>query len=538
MAAPTQRQVSAVEPAVVPPPATPAAVPPTRRAPLSPAIWAVLVALAAAVPYLGTLGASFTFDDHGLVLDNPMATPGMSPLAWLLRESTTGSLYRPLTMLSYALNQIVSPVPSSLHLGNVLLHALATAVAFDLARVLARSTPVAVATALIFAVHPVHTEAVASIAGRAEVLAGLLVMLALSALVRAERNASWLPVSLVAFALGTLSKESAFTTIPLAALVLVWTGPPSAGRLVRRLLPYVAVGCACLALRRAMVGSFGLLDPPPFIDNPLAHVGVGSRIATAVVVLFEYLSVLAAPIRLSADESFNQVPVVASVTDARLFAAVGVFVIVGAALVRARRRHPVPGLGMLFFLAAMTVTANVLFPIGTIKAERLLYLPSFGPCLAVGWLARRWSGRRFGQRMAVVGLGLTLLAGRTWIRNADWQDDYVLFTRTAETSPESARAQANAAAIYGQVGRLDLADQHFRAAYAIAPQFAPAAMGLAMVADARGQRDDAIRWYEEAVSLDPHLVGARVRANALRQQGQGPLPGTLSGTDPSAPRRR
>jgi len=531
MAAEAERRVHAVAPA----PATPAPV--ERRQPrtrLSPAVW---VALAAAVPYLGTLGAQFTFDDHGLVVQNPMATPGMSPLAWFLRESTTGSLYRPLTMVSYALNALVSPAPWSQHLGNVLLHVLATTVAYDLARVLLRSTPVAVTTALLFAVHPVHTEAVASIAGRAELLAGLFVMLALSALVRAERNPSWRAVSLIAFVLGTLSKESAFVTVPLAALVLAWTGPLSMRRLVRGLVPYVVVGLGCLLLRRVVVGSFGLLEPPPFIDNPIAQAGVGARLATAVVVLFEYLSVLVAPIRLSADESFNQVPVVVSALDPRLFAAVGTFAVVGAALLGVRHRLPVLGFALLFFLAAMTVTANVLFPIGTIKAERLLYLPSFGACLAGGWVLRRWAGRRWNARTAVVALGLALLAGRTWMRNADWRDDFTLFTRTAETSPASARAQANAAAMYGQAGRLDLAEQHVRAAYAIAPQFAAAAMGLAQVADARGQRDEALRWYEEAVSLDPHLVGARERANALRQQGGTPLPRGLSGTAPSALRR-
>ena len=534
MAAEAERRVHAVASA---PETTAPAEQPRRRTRLSPAARLVLVALAAALPYLDTLGAQLTFDDHGLVVQNPMATPGMSPFAWFLRESTTGSLYRPLTMASYALSGLVSPAPWSQHLGNVLLHVLATLVAYDLARVLLRSTPVAVATALLFAVHPVHTEAVASVAGRAEVLAGLFVMLALSALVRAERNPSWRAVSLAAFALGAVAKESAFVTVPLAALVLAWTGPRRAGRLARGLAPYVAVGLACLMLRRVVVGSFGLLEPPPFIDNPLAHAGIGPRIATAVVVLFEYLSVLAAPIRLSADESFNQVPVVVSALDLRLLAAIGTFAIVGAALVGARRRLPVLGFGLLFFLAAMTVTANVLFPIGTIKAERLLYLPSFGACLAGGWALRRWAGRRWNPRTAIAALGLVLLAGRTWVRNADWHDDFTLFTSTAAASPASARAQANAAAMYGQAGRLDLAEQHFRAAYEIAPQFAPAAMGLAQVADARGQRDEALRWYEEAVSLDPRLVGARERANALRQQGGAPLPRGLSETAPSALRR-
>jgi hypothetical protein len=481
--------------------------------------WLVLVVAAAALPYLNTLAATFTFDDFGLVIQNPRATPGMSPLAWFLRESTTGSLYRPLTMVTFAVNQWLAPAPWAFHLGNVVLHLLATLAAFDLARVLLRSTPGAAATALVFAVHPVHTEAVTSVAGRSEILAALFVLVALSASVRAQRAAAggtwWTAMSLAAFALGFLSKESAFSLLPLVVLVAAWTGPARAGRIARVVAPYLVVGAACLALRHTVVGSFGLADPPPFIDNPLAHTGVLSRVATALVVLLEYVSVLAAPLRLSADESFNQVRVVVSALDVRLLAAVGLFATVGAALVVERRRVPVLGFAALFFAAAMTVTANVLFPIGTIKAERLLYLPSFGWCLACGWLLRRWTRREVGPRLAAALLALLLLGGRTWARNEDWRDDYTLFTRTAQTSPNSARAHGNAAALYGQAGQLLLAAEHFRAALAIDPTFGPAAMGLAQVHDMRGERDDAIRWYREAVRLDPHATRGWVRAGDL-----------------------
>ncbi len=140
--------------------------------------WLAAVVVAAVLPYLDSLQGAF--------------------------------VYRPLTMVSYGLNALLSPNPLSYHLMNVALHALAALAAFSLARSLLRSTPAAGVAALLFAVHPVHTEPVANIAGRAEVLAGLFSLLALACFARATDAAAgkrlWSVASLAAFAAGLLSK--------------------------------------------------------------------------------------------------------------------------------------------------------------------------------------------------------------------------------------------------------------------------------------------------------------------------------------------
>src|SRR5207244_8787665 len=107
------------------------------------------VVVAAVRPHPASLEAAFVCDDFGLVTQNPYAAPGMPLLAWFTRPSTTGSLYRPLTMVSYGLNAILGPNPLSYHLMNVALHALAALAAFSLARSLLRSTPAAGVAALL-----------------------------------------------------------------------------------------------------------------------------------------------------------------------------------------------------------------------------------------------------------------------------------------------------------------------------------------------------------------------------------------------------
>src|SRR5207247_7666452 len=148
----------------------------------------------------------------------------------------------------------------------------------------------------------------------------------------------------------------------------------------------------------------------------------------------------------------------------------------------------------------------------------MLYLPSFSWCLACGWLLRRWTGRVLGTRALVVALLLLGLAARTWVRNADWRDSYTLFTKTVATSPGSARAHANFAAVHGAAGDLDFASDHFRAALEIYPEFGPALVGLAQVSDLRGARQDAIHWYSEAIRLDPANLEPYVRLGELLLQ--------------------
>ena len=458
--------------------------------------WSAGVFLAATLPYLNALPCGFALDDFGLVVQNRFATQDMSPFAWFARESTTGSLYRPVTMMSYALNHALSPLPFGYHLTNVALHALASVAAFHLARVLLRSIPSAAAVGLIFAVHPIHTEPVTNLAGRAEVLAGLFAFVSLIAFARAhdsKRAVAWMALSLVAFGAAVLSKESAVVTVGLAGLVALWLWRPHLPELARGLFPFVVVAAGFVALRVWITGSLTLQKVPPFYENPLAHTGLWPRLGTAVVVIGEYLSALAIPIRLSADDSFDQVPVVASPADPRLLVTVAVLLALGVATWRTRHRRPVLALAASFFIVAMAITANVLFPIGVMKAERLLYVPSFAVCLAAGWTARRWVGRSVNPRLAVVGLALALLAGRTWIRNDDWQSNYTILMKTVATSPSSARAHANAAAMAANAGDLDFAREHFSAALRIMPDFRPAAEGLARVERLLGQAGGATR---------------------------------------------
>jgi tetratricopeptide (TPR) repeat protein len=416
----------------------------------------------------------------------------------------------------------VAPSPTSYHLVNVVLHGLVSLLVFYFARTLLSSTWLATVTALLFAVHPIHTEAVASIVGRAELLAAFCVLVTLLGFIHGRRSEGrrrtlWITVSSVAFLAGLLAKEGAFAALPLLVVVDAWLfRKDELLRRVTRLIPYVLVVFAALVLRWFAIGTLGSAAPTDLLDNPLAHVSWVSRLRTATVILWEYVSQLAFPWHLSADYSFNQIEVITSWLDPRFLAACSLLLAIGAGLVWAAFRAPAVVIATSLMLAPLAITANVLFPIGTIKAERLLYLPSIGWCLLGAWIASRIVRLHPRATIAVLTILVIAYAGRTWERNTVWADNLSLFQATVASSPSSAKAHHNLATAYFEAGRFDEAMLHYRQALGIYPAYSDSAFGVARIYDLRGLDAGALHWYEQALRLDWKNVNAHLNRGIVR----------------------
>jgi tetratricopeptide (TPR) repeat protein len=352
-----------------------------------------------------------------------------------------------------------------------------------------------------------------------------LVLGALLAFVRADRSrgwrwAAWWAASLGAFAAALLSKESACTAVGLVALVAWWIRPPQrgTGRWLAAAVPYAAIGVGYLGLRLWIVGSLTLPTRPSMLDNPLAHATVPSRIATAAVVLFEYLSQLFLPLHLSADYSYNEIPLIDSAADPRLLLALGGGLLLVLVVGLAARRVPALGMAALFAAVPLSLTANVLFPIGTIKAERLLYLPSVGWCLAAGWFgAAAWQRHRRAAAAVLVTL-LAAYGARTVVRNRDWRDDLSLFGAAVQASPNSAKAHYNLGVAYDKRGDTDAAMLHLRQALQIHPGCADAALTIGTIYEKKGLYGGALHWYARTLQLDWSLARAHLNTGSIRYQ--------------------
>jgi tetratricopeptide (TPR) repeat protein len=493
--------------------------------------------LVAIVLHFPVVSHEFVFDDRGAILDNPLLVhaadmPGIFQAPWWNVPRQGPGLYRPITTLSFAVDRALAGGfrPGWFHLVNVLLHGGVTWLVTFLALLLLESTSGACFAGLLFAVHPVHVEAVAGVVGRAEILAAGLTLAAVLlhriALGRQGGAASWALVGApVAVLLGMLSKESAFMAPLLVAICDRGTEVKNGVRRRRFALyaSYAAAGLLALALRARVLGSPAGLGAIPFIDNPAAAAGAVEGRLTALACIARYAGLLVWPARLSVDDSYNQIPLARGAGDPMVL--VG-FVLVagittGGALL-AYRRH-VAGRALLFTACSMALTANLLLFIGTLMAERLLYLPSVGACVLAGWAVARMRTPFATRAVLAAALTAVVAAGaRTWVRLPEWRDDFTLYESAARVSPRSARIRYNLGNAWLKRHEDRKAEEEYRAAIAIYPAFGDAHANLGMTLLRLGRPQEALSTLTEAARLQP--ANAEVAVNlgsACRALGDG-----------------
>jgi protein O-mannosyl-transferase len=414
----------------------------------------VLVLLA----WSNSFGGGFVFDSRPIVLNDPRiqhATAANFDLIlnhtywWPLFES---GLYRPVTTFSYLFNYAVlgnGENSAGYHWINFLLHSLNAFLVYLVVLRLSGKRWPSIFIAAVWAVHPVLTESVTNIIGRADLLAGLALLSGFlfylkSADTAGWRRVPWLAALLVVTAVGVFSKESAVAILGVIVLYeLVWWEE-------RKQLRGLLYGCAALAppllfmwYQRSVVLATAGIPVFRYVDNPLLNASFIRGRLTAIAVIAKYMWLLVWPLKLSYDYSYNQIPIVSgSVRDWIAWIAV-LGVLVAAVVMFKRSRLAFFFIGFAF--VCFVPVSNLLFFTGTIMAERFLYLPAIGfaACLV---LVMYWIGRRNQLlRFAPVALCLIIaaLGFRTWERNIDWSTDLALYRAGARSAPNSFKIHDN-----------------------------------------------------------------------------------------------
>ncbi|MBP7125891.1 DUF1736 domain-containing protein [Myxococcota bacterium] len=413
----------------------------------------VLLPLAVLAAYGGSLSNGFVLDDHQAILDNPLVMEDGRALEafshpWQV-DSDAYRVYRPLATISLAIQRALHGQDAAwFHAGNLLIHLGTCLAVLGLGRVLWPGRTLApLIGALVFAVHPLHSDAVSSIANRSEMLATAGAILAFLAFRRWILGGRWpwIAAASLAWLAGLLSKESAG---PLLIFSGLWSlprdhrvrplGPTSAGFLAAHL---PALGAA-IALRAHALG--GTLDPGPL--RYFAGVPWGETIGTWLSLMGRYLRLMVIPHPLSTDYSFESIPLVASPWDPGVLwgvLALGAILAATPWLIRQGDPDRRSAGWALAWTLVFLLPATHLVPLMIPMAERLAYGASAGLHLVAGLaLAGAWEARRRAGP-ALAAIVLTILAVGTFLRDRDWQDDETLAAATIRVFPRNALMWAN-----------------------------------------------------------------------------------------------
>lgn len=508
------------------PPSLEGAVAPARPIPQQ-AGWAhfLLLAALAALPYANSLGNGFVYDDSDQILANPYIRNFQH-----LREIFTSSVwsymgdfrsatnyYRPLMTLGYLVcYRIFGLRPFGFHLANLLANVGVVFILFFVTRRMFHSERVAVLTASIFALHPIHTEAVDWIAAVTELELAIFYLLTFRLFLGAARPGGKCSVPgqigmAGSFVGALLSKEQALT-LPLLAtvyehLVREDRRETSWVRKASRYGVLWLLGGAYLVVRARFLG-----DLVP--QQQRTEFGPAGVVGSALALLAQYFWKLLWPARLCAYYEFpNDVVLLLPWTlGGCLVVALGVWGF--EALAKASRPA---AFGVVWFLATLAPVLNVHWMANNVFTERYLYLASVGFCWILGWAGDRlWAGLSARhKRWRAVVLAAACLAGalsavRIVMRNRDWRDNVTLYTSTLAISPDAYYIHNNLGTVYWGRGDWQGAEKEWREALRLSPDSEYVLHNLGLLAREEKRYDEAVGFFLRALQIKPNYMDAHL----------------------------
>ena len=433
---------------------------------ISPYFWIILL-LAAILPYLAGLQGELLFDDVPLIKDDPFYLEESNPLQCWNRSfwkiERTQGLYRPLTLFSYWMdiraysmfaNKNTGLFESGFRITNLILHVLVTLLLFKLIQRLCFGRLTAFVATLIYALHPIHVEAVTPAFGRGELLCALFMLSGLILHTYRDKSFGYIIGAGACYMLSFMSKENGAAFLPICLLMELYLTPfaelKEKKNVLRKLSPfaiYVLVAGGVFCMRKAVFGTWlpaqKVFDPS--IDNvialspPLLRVVAAIRIQGIALVKFFWPGVL------SYDYSYAQILPSETIWDPYAWISLISFIAIPGICIYLQPKYTKKILFLcLGYIIVILPAGNFIVPGGTIFAERLQYLPSTFLCIFIAGIFLRIS-RKIPSKASLGILIVVSLAlfGRTYLRTMDWHDELTLCSTGPITAPKSLKVWNN-----------------------------------------------------------------------------------------------
>ncbi len=534
----------------------------------------VFIFISCFILYANTLHNGYALDDGIYTNKNDFIIKGFSAFKDIFDkgslygfDKTPDTQYRPLTLLSFmAETSIFGLNPHVSHFINVLFYAFTIVLLyFFLQKILKNyNRSIIVAATLLFAFHPIHTEVVANIKSRDEILGFLFGLSSFYFIIlHYEQNkVNYYFFSLIAFLAAIFSKENCLTFVFIIPLLLYFFTSLEVKKIAIKTVPYFVLVAFYLIIRNIVLKQLTFSHQIPVMDNALMSAGNGAdRIATSFVLMGKYIYMTIVPYPLSWDYSYNQVPIVSLGNIKFLLSFLFCLALVGYMLLVFRKKIIFAFLIALFFISLL-LSSNLIVQIASTFGERFLYVPSVSFCIALPVILSGIWKRKINFYAPVICL-LIIYTLIVIPRNNDWKNNYNLFSAGVITSPNSARthlslaqecgeelkqlpsneeqqrlynldvgesyralsiynkypeAYYNLGELYISSGLKDSALLMFQKAVSIKPDYAQAANNLGVLYAQKSNYNEAIKWFGIALKSDSTLPGLLLNIGSLYQK--------------------
>ncbi len=461
----------------------------------------IIIAALGFILYGNTISHDYALDDAIVIVQNQFTTRGVSGIGdifsydtftgfWMTsypgktadeiqeeKKLVAGGRYRPLSLAGFAVemhlfgeketdNKGVARYTGNPHISHFINIVLYVITCLLLYRILLRLVPqanskpwylsFAFIAALLFLAHPIHTEAVANIKGRDEILTLLGSLGALWFTLRYldKKKPLMLLWSSLSLFLGLLSKENAITFLAMIPLSVYFFTNHSLKKNVISWIPLLFAAIVFLLIRYSILGgaSGEKQIVQELMNNPFVGSSIGEKYATIFFTLWKYIQLLVFPHPLTYDYYPKQIPIIGW-SDYRAFLPLLLYMAMGLyALYGTIKRKDVVSYGIWFIIIPLSVVSNLFFPVGTFMNERFVFISSIGFCLIAAWLladllpklAHKLKFKPGGISITLLTAILVLYSTKTISRNRAWENDFVLFTTDVQVSYNSAKSTCSA----------------------------------------------------------------------------------------------
>jgi len=455
----------------------------------------VLIIATGCAVYANSLNGKFIWDDRYLIQENIYVKDTAFLLVLLKTDIGRGAgvksaSYRPLQMLTYMLNYSAGGLDTrGYHLINILFHVLAALAIFGFVNIVFNDRVLSLFTGLFFVTHPIHTEVVTYISGRADSMALFFMLLSFIFYLKhlSSNSPALYIIMLLSYIGALLSRESALL---LPALLVLYHYVFKKNIKFKPFSLILGISFAYILLRTLVIKT----DLP----SDTCATGLFQRIPGFFVAISNYIKLLLFPFGLHMEYGDK----VFGMGDPRALFGIVISVLLLIYAFRKRNENKIVFFSVLWFFIALLPSANI-YPINAYMAEHWLYLPSVGFFLILAKGARLVFTKRGMASFAIAVTLLVFYSSLTIRQNGYWREPIAFYKRTLQYAPDSSRVHNDLGITYYNRGEIEKAMAHYKKAIELDPASAGAYNNLGVAYKDSGLKEEAITAYKKAIELDP-----------------------------------